>query len=281
MYYCFLNEDIRGLQDDPLILQKEYARKMEKLFIGDLSKQQILNESNCPISLVGQKVLLRCTYDNMIAGLRLLKKYGVETIETETDIIKIESWYKLNLTQRKFAEISLFDIENDFFNKEALRLFSQGYNIFLKSIHKGFSAVINPMRIIQHDQELIRFLKRQCEKHGVNLLLTNYYKMKTDSIGTRESRHIIINNNVINSSRFLSNLSHTVPKTHIIKAGEKAEAIRMIKHFPKNYVLDVGDFVDSDNILYLDIVEINPLTCSMCYVNNSIFDYIFPEIKEI
>lgn len=281
MHYCFLNEDIKDLQEDPLILQKVYAQKIEKLFIGNLSKQQILNKANFPADLASQKVLLRCTYDNMIAGLRLLQKYGVETIETETDIIKIESWYKLNLTQRKFTEISLSDIENNLFKTEVLELFSKGYNIFVKSLHKGFSAVINPMRILQHDQELIRFLKRQCKKYGENLLLTQYYKMRTDSIGARESRHIITNDNVINSSRFLLNLKHTVPRSHIMKAREITKNISMIKSFPQNYVLDLGEFVDSNNVMYLDIVEINPLTCSMCYVNNSIFDYILPEIKEI
>ena len=281
MHYCFLNEDIKDLQEDPLILQKIYAQKIEKLLIGNLSKQQILNEANLPANLAGQKVLLRCSYDNMIAGLRLLQKYGVETIETETDIIKIENWYKLNLTQRKFAEISLSDIENGLFKTEVLEFFFKECNIFLKSVHKGFSAVINPMRILQHDQKLIRFLKRQCKKYGENLLLTNYCKIRTDSIGTRESRHIITNDNVINSSRFLLNLKHTVPRSHIIKAREIAKIISMIKSFPQNYVLDLGEFVDNDNVMYLDIVEINPLTCSLCYVNNSIFDYVLPEIREI
>lgn len=44
--------------------------------------------------------------------------------------------------------------------------------------------------------------------------------------------------------------------------------IRRLGVFPANYALD------------LDIVELNPISCSMCYVNNSIYADVVPEIGE-
>ena len=36
-------------------------------------------------------------------------------------------------------------------------------------------------------------------------------------------------------------------------------------------MLDVGEFIENGE-KYIDVVEINPLSTSMCYVNNSIFE---------
>lgn len=37
---------------------------------------------------------------------------------------------------------------------------------------------------------------------------------------------------------------------------------------------------DSNGNSYIDIVELNPISCSMCYVNNSIYADVVPEIGE-
>ena len=50
--------------------------------------------------------------------------------------------------------------------------------------------------------------------------------------------------------------------------------------FPANYVLDLCEFTDNNGNSYVDIVELNPLSCSMCFVNNSIFSADVPEIRE-
>lgn len=46
------------------------------------------------------------------------------------------------------------------------------------------------------------------------------------------------------------------------------------------YALDLGEFIDSNGNSYIDIVELNPISCSMCYVNNSIYADVVPEIGE-
>lgn len=93
-------------------------------------------------------------------------------------------------------------------------------------------------------------------------------------------RHIILNNQVVNSSRALHSLKHTVPKSHKNIAIHMANHIRSLGVFPANYVLDLGEFVDCNGDSYIDIVELNPISCSMCYVNNSIYADVVPEISE-
>lgn len=99
-------------------------------------------------------------------------------------------------------------------------------------------------------------------------------------LGTREIRHIILNNQVVNSSRSLHSLKHTVPKSHKNIAVHMADHIRSLGVFPDNYALDLGEFVDCNGDSYIDIVELNPISCSMCYVNNSIYTNVVPEISE-
>ena len=56
--------------------------------------------------------------------------------------------------------------------------------------------------------------------------------------------------------------------------------IRRLGVFPANYALDLGEYIDSNGNSYIDIVELNPISCSMCYVNNSIYADVVPEIGE-
>lgn len=47
--------------------------------------------------------------------------------------------------------------------------------------------------------------------------------------------------------------------------------------FPSSYVLDMGLF-EKNGETFADVVEMNPITTSLCYVNNSIFE---EEVQEI
>ena len=274
MYYCFIAEDITGLVNDPLMIQKKYAERLNALCIASLAQQTVLSPSGEPVILKGKKVFLRCTNDNLSDGIRLLLKFGADLVETQDDISQIENWYNLGITRRKIYELSFSDIiENlpeELTSKEA---------VFVKSKSKGFSAVINPTKLIQREAEVMDFLKAQEIKSKQSLLYSRYIPIKEDSLGTRETRHVVLNNQLANSSRLLHSLKHTVPKSHRVKAQEIIKQIETFGTFPANYILDLGEFVDGENS-YLDVVEFNPVTCSMCFVNNSIFDISIREIDE-
>lgn len=85
-------------------------------------------------------------------------------------------------------------------------------------------------------------------------------------------------------TEFLSGYSAALQK--MSAATVEYIAIHMVDHirrlgvFPANYALDLGEFIDSNGNSYIDIVELNPISCSMCYVNNSIYADVVPEIGE-
>lgn len=275
MLYCFLTEEINNSAYNLFTIQKEYAQRIDAICIGNIERQKITDTVGKSIDFNGKKVLLRCTYDSLSLGFKLLEKYGVDTVETATDVGKIENWLNLGLVKRQILEIELSELLTSF-----PTAFNRVDKVFLKSKHKGFSAIISTSRIVQHDFEVIGFLESQCEKYGNKMLLSKYIPIKLDSLGLRESRHFIFDNKVANSSRLLHSIKHTVPKSHTVKAQEFAQRIKEHESFPSNYVLDIGEFVDDNENAYLDIVEINPVSCSTCYVNNSIFSVTVPEIKE-
>lgn len=275
MYYCFLREDIDGLTNNPLIVQKEYALRIGSLYVGSLEQQKIFNGSGSTVTIANKRVLLRCTYDNMMAGLQLLEKKGANLIETKADVDQIEDWHKLGLTNRQLWEVDLSD-----FLEPSSKLLGIADKVFVKSKSKGFSAVISTSRIAQCDSKIIAFLEVQSRKYGNRMLLSKYTPIKIDSFGTRETRHIILNNELVNSSRFLYSIKHIVPRSHKAKAQEIVHQIKDLGFFPSNYVLDLGEFIDNNGNPYVDIVELNPLSCSMCFVNNSIFSVDVPEIRE-
>lgn len=275
MYYCFIAEDLDGLANDPLIIQKNYAERLNALCIASLTQQTVLSPSGDPVILDGKKVLLRCTNDNLSDGIQLLLKFGAELIETQDDISQIENWHKLGITRRKIYELSISDLM-----KNLPAELTSNDALFVKSKSKGFSAVINPKKLIQREQQVMDFLKNQNMNSNQILLLSKFIQMRTDSLGTRETRHVVLNNQLVNSSRLLHSLKHTVPKSHKNKAQEIVKQVEAVGTFPSNYILDLGEFTAEEDS-YLDVVEFNPLSCSMCFVNNSIFEIAVPEITEI
>lgn len=267
--------------DDFLLIQKNYAKRLNRFCIGNLAQQTLSDGSENQVNICGQKVLLRSTFDNMISGLDLIKTHGAIPIETAKNVTQIENWFESNLTNRKFWEIGLSAITQNILNDDFRNWLLENDIVFLKSKKKGVSAVIRSSRILEQDVQIIKFLEKNCSKRGEQLLITEYQAIKTDSIGTRESRHVIMDGHIINSSRLVQSIKHTVPKSHMVKARETVDTICSSEDFPKNYVLDIGDFIDGNGKAGVDIVEINPLSCSMCYVNNSVFETAVPEISEI
>ena len=275
MYYCFIAEDIANLSNDPLIIQKNYAERLNALCIASLVKQTILDPSGNPVTLKGKKVLLRCTNDNLSYGIQLLLKFGAVLVETQDNIRQIENWHKLGITRRKIYELSFPELIENF----PIELISNEA-VFVKSKSKGFSAIINPSKLVQQEAQVIDFLKTQARKSQQNMLFSTFIPMRADSLGTRETRHVVLNNKIISSSRLLHSLKHTVPKSHRIRAQEIIKQIENLGTFPSNYILDLGEFIGEDEP-YLDVIEFNPISCSMCFVNNSIFETAVPEISKI
>lgn len=281
MYYCFLKEDLENLaKDDPLVIQTEYAKRLGKFCVVNLREKKVIDVNNNLINITGKKVILRATYDNMLYGISILKKHDANLIENEEDIIKIEEWYNLKLTKRPFFVININNLVKGELDSELIYFLQKKKKVFLKSKKKGFNVIVKSLSLLQKDLVLMEFIKKKCRQFGEILLITEFLEIKKDSLGLKESRTIVLEGNIINSSRMIHSLKHYVPKSHLNKSQEIVEYIRKIKEYPQNYALDIGEFIE-DGKVYFDIIEINPLSSSMCYVNNSIFQDELYEIRNV
>ena len=216
----------------------------------------------------------------MRRGISVLEQLDYKLVENERDIDFIEEWYQLGLSTRKILKINLEEFLEMEITGEVENFLKTYKKIFIKSETKGFCAIVHGEKILQKDAKLVGFLKEKCNLYGNKLLMTNFFEIKEDSLGKRESRHVVLNGKLINSSRRIHSLKHCVPKSHLDKAKEIINKVSKIENYPQNYVLDIGDFVINGEVV-VDIVELNPISCSMCYVNNSVFEKELPEIEFI
>ena len=132
--------------------------------------------------------------------------------------------------------------------------------------------------ILEKNVEFYEFLKEQCDKCDcAQLLASAYYDIKKDAYGKKEARFFVMDGNILNCSRTLYSLKHSVSKKLMESAKSIVDKIGENKDFPRNYILDIVEFVE-DHATFVDVVELNPLTTSMCYINNSVFDIVAEEI---
>ena len=268
MIYCFDKEDINiDTTYNVFLIQKNYASRISKVCILE-------SEEGESIDVAGENVFLRVSYDHMFSDIEILERMGARLLETKADIEAIENWTDLNLTKRKIETTTRGDLS------DTLRNFPDEEKFFIKTKHKGINMVASRESLADRNSNEFRTLAEACSKYGNELLVSEYSGIKCDSIGKRESRHFFINGEIVSSSRYVYGVRHKVPTSHIIKAKEIAEAMKE-KTFPSNFVLDIGDFIDENVDTYIDIVEFNPITCSECYVNNSIFYERIQEIDKV
>ena len=190
-------------------------------------------------------------------------------LEDEQDVQKVLYWEKLGLAKRKVFSVKSGDLLSGYYSEDVREFLRDNAVVFLKSREKGFSARVAAKRLCVRDPELEAVVKKHCASES-DLLLSELMQIKHDSMGKKESRHFIRNNQILNSSRPIRSLSHSVPLTLRREAEKIVSYIAQCVDFPGNYVLDLA-LVEKDGVVTTDIVEFNPIGTSMCYVNNSIF----------
>lgn len=271
MYYCFVEEDLRELEDkDPFSLQASYARFIKQYCMLKTETGSITGATGEELAIEGEKVFLRASCTQMEEAMKILKEKGAILFEKEQDVLEILHWNEHNQTKRKVLSVHLRDLKKGACGPELESLLKTEKLLFLKSMKKGFCLKVSGERLLKKDIDVLAFLEEKCALFGEELLISPYLSIKKDSLGKKESRHVVIEGNILNSSRPLHSLVHAVPKSQIKKAEEAVKKLAEIEGFPLSYVLDIGEF-ENDGEKQVDIVEINPLTSSMCYVNNSIF----------
>ncbi len=277
MYYCFVEEDMVDLNDDnQLIIQAKYAKRLGLFCSYRISEGIITDQEERSISLNRKPVLLRATCDTMAPAVNFLKGCGAELLETLDDIQKIENWDNFLLARRRIFSIRVEEIFETSFSSNVENFLSATPRVFIKSRKKGFCVRLPSSRLLKADTEILDFFKSHCADESYELILSEELGIKADSLGLKETRHFVFNGAIANSSRALHSIKHAVPRTLLEKATSLVKFFLAQDGFPKNYVIDVAEF-QKDGESFLDIIELNPVTSSLCYVNNSIFDIVVPE----
>lgn len=264
LLYCFDAADLQIEKNGPFAIQAEYAKQSGVLLIIDSKTGKIFPETD----LLEKNVFLRCSCSQYKANIDLLNSLGAVILESEKDIHSVENWFSKNFSKRTIKKVSMEDFENP------SRLpvdRCESSRFFVKSVVKDFSAIVSSDILFSRDKDWIDFIRGRAEGSGDSFLISDYVPILSDSIGKVEYRHIVINGSVINSSRCIHSLHHKVPTRQKEYSETMAKTIKSDPSFPDNYVLDTAVFLDRSGCPFYDVVEINPVTTSLCYINNSIF----------
>lgn len=284
MLYCFLDEDlIVHKNNNEFVLQSNYAKSINKFCCIDSQNSIVIDDLGNQVNLNNRKVLLRVSYDKMEIACEILKSNQAILIEDIKDRDIIEKWYNFGISTRKIIPLCaneiLYGIEN-IKDKKIVDFLRENERVFLKSKKKSFSVTVSSSKILNKDREFTTWLAKKIENEEDILLLSKEYTVKHDSLGIKEARFFVFENEIINCSRAIHSLVHNVPRSLLYKANEVVERISSIECFPKHYALDIGMFCDDDE-WFTDVVEINPISNSMCYVNNSVFTEVTDEIASL
>ena len=281
MYYCFVKEDLEKLPgSDPFLIQARYAEMLGKLCCCCLYRNTITDQKEKPVDISGQQVFLRASCDSARQAIKLLRDNGAILVEETSDIDKIERWETLKLTRRPVYQITYGNIIYDAYTDEVCRFLASTPQLFLKTRKKGFSAELTVNVLLDKPHKFRELLRSRLRNEDEELLISERLQVRRDSLGKREARHFIRNGKLANSSRALHSVRHAVPRSLDEKARELVAQIAARKDFPKDYVLDTGEF-EKNGEVFCDLVELNPVTSSLCYVNNSIFEETVPEIRKL
>ena len=152
--------------------------------------------------------------------------------------------------------------------------------VFIKTREKNFSVKTSIQKLASMDKALYAFLMDRCKDASSDLLISQWFTIKADSLGPIEARCIVIDGRIHNISRTVHSVKHAVPRKLNEAAHDKVERILENTGFPRSFALDLALFCYADGIVP-DIVELNPLSIAMCYVNNSIFDEPIDECRHV
>jgi len=281
MYYCFVSADFENLDhSNPLFIQSEYAKRIGKYICCDLARRIVVDKDDNEISISGNSVLLRASCETIDDAIEFLLYRGADLVERPDDIDKIEHWDNLSVVKRNIHTLSHEEILTRNFHEDFRAFLRKNEKVFIKSCKKGITIKTLSKYLLDGNNELLELIASLSKNNNDTFLCSKCYEIKKDSLGTKEARFFVLDNRIVNYSRMVHSIKHTVPKSLISAACEIVEIIHSSNLFPQNYVLDLAEFMDEDQ-KFIDVVEMNPISTSLCYINNSIFLETVPEIKNV
>lgn len=267
-------------QEDVLLSQK-----LGKLALFDLRNNTFVDENGNLLKLEGKKVFPRSTIQESDLLMEYLEKAHANSITSREDYKKVENWFEVIPTKRKFKKTTFGEVEKniDAYEKE------YGTSFFMKTIEKGFSGVciifeFNVDSGIQSDFETKPNEKVEKKKakalvdshwHSVNMSINDrntpvlvypFIKLLKDEYGRREWRAFVVENQLWCLSRFSDNV---VPIEDYVYEKVKSKIKEFEGILPSSYVVDFFEYDDEGSTLF-DVCECNPIIASGVFQNNDL-----------
>ena len=262
MLYCFISELLKLVDHThPYWIQHQYAIRINKYIEYSFEKDGFYDKQGNKMRPPSDRVLWigDCIFATAMDGVT--ERYGLDSVDSEQTRKSIESWYMLGVTKR---EIKGTDING------ALDYAGSHPLFFLKTASKGSSTVVQD-----------GFIDDLFWKSGDCLVVSEYQEIVEDDMGKKEVRCMVLDGEVLNCSRYVHSIRHTISDTWYREAEIIKNKIIGNTGFPRSFTMDLAMFRDNDGNSYYDLVEVNSLSTALCYINNSLFTDIVPEIKEV
>lgn len=280
IYYCFVKEDIKTEGDSPFLIELKYSSHLNNCIICDLSNRLVADMDGKEVSLLNIRVFLRCSIDCFERASALLCELGANLIESVSEYNTIEQWYKYCDTGRDIKTITVNELLTNATEDTLSGITISDNMLFLKTINKGFSLQLSTDVLTNDKKRLKKFFSDCAVSDDQELMLTSWHRLKTDSLGTIEARAFVVNGEIWNVSRNLHSVKHSVPKTLRTALEVEVKSLSKIIDFPHSFAIDMGLFLYGSEFVP-DIIEINPISVSLCYINNSVFNTVSEDIMDL
>ncbi len=258
MLYCFDNT-----------LNFDYSKK--EMAIAKKNKNGILYDSNLKTFIdydgnkvdISGKLLFPRTGSNQIYDMNdEIIKNGGEIIVTNEEVDIIKSWPKYVKTHRKVEILKGRDlIDPDIISKIEN---NYGNEIFLKTKEKNFHDVISIDLLKEPKCAFYRTLLHHLDDE---FIISEKVNIIRDTYGAREYRCFVVDNQLMNISRFTIDILHSIEPDILNNVESIIKSLN--NNFPKYYCFDVFEY-EKDGERRIDVVEFNPIHASGLYLYNSV-----------
>ena len=263
MRYCFIRELLDIVEaSDSYQIQHQYALKIEKCLEYSIKEDCFFDGNKEKVDTPRVMIMWigDCKYVTKMD--EVTEKYKINAIDNAYTRKKIQCWYQYGTTKRKIFTLKGTALLNYAKNNDLF---------FIKTMTKNRSAIIK-----NGNTRAVETWGNQDE-----YIISEYQDILEDILGKKEVRFVVLNGRILNGSRYIHSLFHVVDSKFYKEAKRIKQKIDNLKCFPTSYVMDIALFADKYGNEYYDLVEINSISTALCYVNNSFFEEIVPEIAEI
>ena len=263
LYYCFTTDLVTNRPGDDSLLQYTYAQRLNRALLLDLSSGNVLCNGK-PFDVRDQGILLRTTSDRAEDAFEIIKELGGQLAEDLQAVQQLKHWFVFFPPTRRMASFDSLDEMLVRYSSGKIPWLACESRIFIKTLRKGYSRVVNTRDLFSDF-----FMDRTASsiKRSDEIVISQVEEIQRDSFGNKEWRCFVRHGQVQNISRYFHSLHHIIPEEITDAAARQVVSFRSHGFPLSDYVMDLMMTEDGR----IEIVELNPLSSSMCYINNSVF----------